>query len=217
MKIGVLGTGDVGKVLSAGFLSRGHEVVIGTREAGAEPIRKWLSDKGKGVAAGSFAEAAAFGEVVVMAVGWSHVRAVIELAGPATFAGKVVMDAVNPLRFEAEGRPPVLDIGFTDSAGEQIQRWLPDAKVVKAFNIIGHLHMVDPSFPDGAPDMFICGGDDGAKRTVSSLVEQLGWPAPVDLGGIEQSRLLEPLAMVWITHLFRNGFNPNHAIKLLKK
>ena len=89
--------------------------------------------------------------------------------------------------------------------------------VVKAFNIVGHVHMVDPSFPDGLPDMFICGNDEGAKTTTTGLIEGLGWPTPIDIGGIEMSRCLEPMAIVWITHMFRNGFNANHAFKLLCK
>jgi predicted dinucleotide-binding enzyme len=217
MKIGVLGTGDVGKVLAAGLTSRGHDVMIGTRDPSQQKLSEWLKQAGRGVVAGTFAEAAAFGEALVFAVGWSNVENVIQLASPDNFAGKVVIDTTNPLRFEAEGQLPVLAIGHTDSAGEVVQRLLPEANVVKAFNIVGNPHMVAPDFPDGKPDMFICGNDSDAKQKVGELIESLGWPPVIDLGGIESARYLEPLAMVWITHFFLNEFNGNHAFKLLRK
>jgi predicted dinucleotide-binding enzyme len=217
MKIGVLGTGDVGRVLAAGLATVGHEVMIGTRDPKQQKMVDWLSDAGKGVTAGTFAEAAAFGELLILAIGWDHVRNAIDLAGVENFAGKVVLDATNPLCFDVEGQPPVLDIGHTDSAGESVQRWLADARVVKAFNIVGNPHMVNPVFPDGKPNMFICGDDAAAKQTAGALIEELGWPPVIDLGGIENSRYLEPLAMVWIAHFFNVGFNGNHAFKLLRK
>ncbi|MBL3599792.1 MAG: NAD(P)-binding domain-containing protein [gamma proteobacterium endosymbiont of Lamellibrachia anaximandri] len=217
MKIGILGTGGVGRVLGAGFAGRGHEVMIGTRDPAAQKVQDWLEQTGHDARAGTFAEAAAFGEVVVVAIGWSHLQNVIELAGAGNFAGKLVMDATNPLRFETEGQPPVLDVGHTDSAGELVQRLLPEARVVKAFNIVGNPHMVDPDFPEGKPDMFICGNDENAKKIAGGLIESLGWPPVIDLGGIENSRYLEPLAMVWVRHFFSQGFNGNHAFKLLRK
>jgi len=217
VKIGVLGTGDVGHVLAAGLAGRGHDVMIGTRNPDAAKMTDWLAGQGKGVTAGTFAEASAFGELLILAIGWPHVQQAIEQAGPEHFSGKVVLDTTNPLRFEAEGQPPVLDIGHADSAGESVQRWLPGARVVKAFNIVGNPHMVDPVFPDGSPDMFICGNNAAAKQTAGKLIEELGWPPVIDLGGIENSRYLEPLAMVWIVHFFNNGFNGNHAFRLLRK
>ncbi|RDH87129.1 MAG: DNA-binding protein [endosymbiont of Escarpia spicata] len=217
MKIGILGTGDVGCVLGAGFAGRGHKVMIGTRNPAAQKVQDWLEQTGNDARTGTFAGAAAFGEAVVIAIGWPHLQNVIELAGAGNFAGKLVMDATNPLRFETEGQPPVLDVGHTDSAGELVQRLLPEARVVKAFNIVGNPHMVDPDFPEGKPDMFICGNDANAKKTTGELIESLGWPPVIDLGGIENSRYLEPLAMVWIRHFFNQGFNGNHAFKLLRK
>ncbi len=216
-KIGVLGTGDVGRTLAAGLASVGHSVMIGTRDPGKQAILDWKSGDGSGVQIGTFAEAAAHGDVLVFAIGWSNVDAVIELAGESNFDGKALLDATNPLRFETEGQPPILDIGHTDSAGEVIQRRLPQAHVVKAFNTIGSPHMVNPDFPDGAPDMFICGNDDGAKTTIGDLIEDLGWKPPIDLGGIENARYLESMAMVWIVHFFNTGFVGTHAFALLRK
>lgn len=217
MKIGVLGTGDVGKVLAAGFKNVGHDVTIGTRDPASGKLTDWLARAGQGVEVASFARAAAFGEIIVFAVGWTHAEAVIELARRANFDGKVVLDLSNPLAFEREGQPPVLSVGHDDSAGEQLQRWLHAARVVKWFNIVGNLHMVNPDFGGDNPDMFICGNDASAKATASDLAQQLGWPPVIDLGDIGKSRYLEPMAMVWITHFFNAGFNADHAFKLLRK
>lgn len=217
MKIGVLGTGDVGRTLAAGLARRGHLVMIGSRDPSADKVQHILAETGHGSQAGTFSLAAAFGDIVILCVNWAHIEDVIRLAGAHHFAGKLVLDTNNPLAFEAEGRPPVLAVAHTDSAGECIQRWLPDAHIVKAFNIVGHPHMVDPDFPDGKPDMFICGNDADAKEIAIGIIESLGWPQPIDLGRIEMSRYLEPLAMVWITHFFNNGFDGNHAFKLLRK
>ena len=217
MNIGILGTGDVGRVLGSGLAQRGHGVMIGTRDPAAEKVRKWLTQTGQGASAGTFAEAAAFGQIIILAVGWAYVESVLHTAGPPNFAGKVVLDATNPLRFDAPGQPPVLALGFTDSGGEQVQRWLSDALVVKAFNIVGSAHMFEPAFPEGKPDMLICGNDSHAKEIADQLIRELGWPPSIDLGDISKSRYLEPLALVWITHLFNTGFNGNHAFKLLRK
>ena len=211
MKIDILGSGDVGKVLGAGFAKLGHEVKIGSRDP--NKLKEWVSNNGANASSGSFEEAAKFGDVIILATLWNGTENALKLAGPDNFAGKVVMDAVNPLNFSDKG--PSLAIGHTDSAGEQIQRWLPKARVVKAFNIVGNAHMVNPSFPEGTPDMFICGNDADAKKTVAELSKSIGWPI-VDLGGIESSRYLEPLAMVWITYFFQTK-TWNHAIKLLRK
>lgn len=217
MQIGVLGTGDVGRTLGAGLARRGHRVMIGARLSGSDKAVKWVAETGHGVTEGSFAEAAAFGEVIIVAIGWDNVESALKQADPHNFIGKTVLDAVNPLKPDKDGHRPVLAVGFDDSAGERIQRWLPEAKVVKAFNVIGHMHMVDPDFPEGKPDMFICGNDAGAKTIADGLIHELGWPRAVDLGDITMARYLEPMAMVWITHLFNQGFNPNHAFKLLRK
>jgi 8-hydroxy-5-deazaflavin:NADPH oxidoreductase len=214
-KIGVLGTGDVGRALGAGFVAQGHEVKLGSREATNPKAVEWAEKNGARASAGTFADAAKFGDVIIVATLWQGTMNALELAGPGNFAGKPVIDTVNPLDF-SKGVPPTLAVGTTDSAGEQIQRALPGAHVVKAFNVIGNVHMVSPSFPGGKPDMFICGDDEGAKKTVTELATELGWAGVIDIGGIVGARYLEPMGMVWISYFFKTGTG-NHAFALLQK
>ena len=214
MKVGVLGTGDVGQALGAGFARLGHDVKMGSRDAQGEKVRAWVKKAGPHAGSGTFAAAASFGEVLVLATLWSGTESAIRLAGPAHCAGKVVMDATNPLVF-APGAPPGLALGHTDSGGEQVQRWLPASRVVKVYNTVGHAHMVNPSFPGGPPDMFICGNDAAAKKQVAEICAAFGWPT-IDLGGIDGSRLLEPMCIVWVRYALATG-GWNHAFKLLKK
>lgn len=216
MNIGILGSGDVGRRLGDGFIELGHTVKIASRNPNQEKIIEWMAkhDKVK-VSSGSFAEAASFGELDVIATSWAGTDEVIRMANPKNFASKVVIDVTNPLDF-SKGMPPRLAIGHADSAGETVQRMLPDSKVVKAFNTVGNSHFIHPDFPGGPPTMFICGNDDKAKKTITdNILTKLGWET-IDIGGIEGARLLEPLAFLWIMHYFRTG-NGNHAFKLLRK
>jgi 8-hydroxy-5-deazaflavin:NADPH oxidoreductase len=221
MKIGMLGSGDVGRKLADGLIEVGHEVKIGTRDPAKEQIVQWVRnhvDRGEKqkASAGSFAEAASFGEMVIIATLWDGTVNAIKMADPAkNLTGKMVIDVTNPLDF-SKGIPPKLAVGHTDSAGETVQRLLPDAKVVKTLNIVGNPHMIHPDFPCGPPTMFICGNDHEAKKMViDSILTPFGWET-IDIGGIEGARLLEPLAMLWITYYFRTN-NGNHAFKLLMK
>ena len=213
MRVGVLGSGNVGRALGRGFVAkRDDEVMIGSRTP--EKLDDWSAEVGENAATGTFAEAASHAELAVLATGWGGTESAIGLAGPANLAGKVVIDVTNPLTFSGEG-PPELALGHTDSGGEQVQRWLPESCVVKAFNIVGNPYMVDPDLPDGPPTMFIAGDDAEAKDTVAGVLADFGWPDVSDLGGIEMSRYLEPLAMVWIVHGFRAG-SWDHALRLLR-
>jgi 8-hydroxy-5-deazaflavin:NADPH oxidoreductase len=214
MKIGILGSGAVGQALGKGFADNGYDVKIGSRDPGQEKFKTWIAKTGPRASAGTYAEAAAFGELLVLATPWTGTENAINLSEKRNFAGKVVIDVTNPLDFSA-GPPPKLALGHTDSGAEQIQRWIRDALVVKAFNIVGNADMVNPKFPGGPPDMFICGNDDGAKKTVTGILTKFGW-STIDLGGIEAARYIEPLAMVWITYGFRTNLW-SQAFKLLRR
>lgn len=214
MKVGILGTGDVGRALGKGFAALGHQVLMGARASGNEKAVAFVAEVGKNASQGSFADAARFGEIVVLATLASANEAVIAQAGRANLAGKLVLDTTNPLDF-SKGMPPTLFVGHTDSEGERVQRLLPESKVVKVWNTVGHAHMFRPSFPGGPPDMFIAGNDAAAKKQVAGILNDFGWNS-VDSGGIESSRYLEAMCMLWVLHgMATNSFN--HAFKLLRK
>jgi predicted dinucleotide-binding enzyme len=209
-KVGILGSGDVGKALARGFIDLGHQVKIGSRDP--QKLREFASSAGERASAGTFEEAARFGDLLILAtlgVGTEHA---IQMAGPENFARKVVIDATNPLDFSG-GMPPKLFVGHTDSLGERVQRWLPGARVVKAFNTVGNPFMVNPQFAGGPPDMFLCGNDDDAKKLVIQVCRHFGWGS-IDIGGIEGSRYLEPMCLVWVLHGVRSG-SWTHAFKML--
>lgn len=212
-KIGILGTGDVGRALGTGFVTLGCQVKMGARDAQNDKAAEWAQQSGPLASHGTFADAAAHGEILVLCTAWDAVENVLRLAGAENLAGKVLIDATNPLAFGPTG--PTLAVGHTDSGGESVQRLVPKARVVKCFNIVGNQHMFRPDFPGGPPDMLIAGNDADAKHSVSEICHAFGWNV-LDLGGIEASRYLEPFAMVWIVHFLRNKVR-DHAFKLLRK
>lgn len=211
MNVGIIGSGEVGQRLGDGFVELGYRVMIGSRDP--NKLAAWVGKHKDKASAGSFSQAAEFGDMIVIATMWAGTKSAIEMAGAKNFAGKTVIDVTNPLDFSA--MPPKLSIEGNDSAGETVQRLLPDAKVVKAFNIVGNPHMVHPKFEEGKPTMFICGNDEGAKKAVADIVTAFGWDC-VDIGNIERARLLEQLAMLWIVYYFRTNTG-DHAFKLLRK
>lgn len=226
MKIGILGTGGVGRTLAAKFSEMGHEVRIGTRNVedtlartapdgmGSPPFKDWHSQNAK-VKLVIFSEAASFGEMIFLATFGDKTSAAIEMAGKQNFNDKVVVDTTNPLDF-SQGVPPKFTVTLGNSLGEQIQKQIPNAKVVKAFNTIGAHIMVNPKREEGSPDLFIAGNDDNAKKKLANLAEQMGWQSVVDLGDISQSFWLEANAMLWINYGFKYN-SWTHAFKLLKK
>ena len=187
---------------------------LGTRDPKKKAVEDWLRQT-PGARAGTFEEAARFGEMLVLAALGSAIENIIELAGPANFDGKTVIDATNPLA----GEPAVDGIlkyttGPNESLGEWIQARIPAAHVVKAFNSVGNALMVNPHFSQGVPTMFLCGNNGEAKDRVSGIVEQFGWE-PYDCGGIVSARAIEPLCMLWcIPGLLRNDWA--HAFKVLR-
>jgi hypothetical protein len=214
MRIGILGSGEVGRTLGTGFADLGDEVKIGSRDPRKPELQEWVRSTGARASSGTFGEAASFAEIAVLATLWEGTENALRLAGAGNLRGKVVIDLVNPFVF-TPGKPPSLAVGHDDSAGEQVQRWLPESRVVKAFNIVGKMYMVHPDFPGGPPDMFICGNDAAAKQAVAGICTRFGWPS-IDIGGIEGARLLEPLANLWVVYGIRSG-SWGHAFKLLRK
>lgn len=215
MKIGVLGSGVVGRQLGKGFASHGHEVLLGTRSPEKAELQAWAKETQGRARVGSFAEAAAFGPTVVLACAGAVVDPVLGLAGPEHFDGKLVIDATNPLDF-SKGMPPGLFVGTTDSLGERVQRTLPKARVVKCFNIVSNVTMINPQMEQGRPTMIIAGNDAGAKREVALLLQELGWDPPIDIGGIEGSRWLEAFVPLWVRIAQATGsWTP--AIRVLTK
>ena len=215
MKVGVLGSGTVGQTLAAGFLKHGHQVVLGTRDPGAEDLRSFQA-KPPGVKVGAFQEAAKFGELLVLAVLARAVEDVVRLAGEENFRGKILIDANNPI----SDRPPTDGVltyftGPNESLGERVQKLLPGTNVVKAFNSVGAPLMVNPRFEQGTPTMFICGNNAQSKARVSEILRQFGWE-PFDCGSIVASRAIEPLCMLWCIPGLRSN-DWTHAFKMLTK
>ena len=211
-KVGVLGSGDVGRALAAGFARHGYDVLIGTRDA--SKLAEWRAATKGTVSVGGPAEAAGHGSIVVVATNGAGTIPAIELAGVERFKGKLVIDVTNPLDF-SRGMPPGLSVGTTDSLGEQVQRKLPDAHVVKCFNTVGNSKMVDPVFREGTPKMLICGNDARSKARVDALLKEFGWPGALDVGGIEGARWLEALVPLWVRVGAAEG-TFEHAFKVVR-
>ena len=212
-RIGILGSGIVGKTLANGFLKYGYEVMIGTSNTGK--LAEWKSNGGASAYTGSFAETAVFGELIVLAVKGDAAASAVAKAGADNLNGKTVMDATNPIA-NAAPENGVLRF-FTDlneSLMEKLQKSFPGINFVKAFNSVGNAFMVNPEFPGGKPSMFICGNSEPAKQEVSHITGLFGWETE-DMGMAEAARAIEPLCMLWcIPGLTKNSWS--HAFKLLK-
>jgi predicted dinucleotide-binding enzyme len=213
MKIAILGTGEVGKALARGFLATGHDVMMGAREAGNPKAAAFVAETGGKATQGSFADAAKFGELAVLCTLGAANAAVLAAAGPH-LGGKILVDTTNPLDF-SKGMPPSLLRSGNDSGGEEVQRLVPTAKVVKAWNTVGNPHMFRPEFPGGPPDMFIAGNDEAAKAQVGAILRDFGWGV-IDCGDIASSRYLEGMCLVWVLSAGKTG-NWNQAFKMLRK
>ncbi len=214
MKIGILGSGDVGRALGSGFLKHGYEVMVGTRSP--EKLSTWRENAGKGSRIGSFAETAAFGEMVVLAVKGTVAQETLKMAGAQNLKGKIVIDTTNPIA-EAPPDHGVLKYftSLDNALMEQLQTAFPQAHFVKAFNSIGNAFMVNPDFGGIKPTMFICGNDANAKNEVGKILDRFGFEVE-DMGGVQAARAIEPLCLLWcIPGFLRNQWT--HAFKLLKK
>jgi len=199
MRIGVFGTGMVGAAIATKLVELEHDVTMGSRTNGNEQALEWVASAGAGASQGTFADAAAHGEIVFNCTAGEASLAAIGSVETGDLAGKVLVDVANPLD-HTQGMPPGLFTSSFDSLGEQIQRAFPDARVVKALNTVNCEVMVDPAKVPGEHDVFVCGNDESAKTTVRELLESFGWPADhiLDLGNITAARGTEAYLLLWI-------------------
>ena len=213
MKIGILGSGSVAQTLGAGLARHGHAVMLGSREPAK--LAGWSAGVA-GARTGSFGDAAAFGDLLILAVKGGAALQVLQAAGAAALLGKAVIDACNPIA----DVPPVDGVlqyttGPNESLMESLQVAFPAVHFVKAFNSVGSAHMIDPQFAGGPPTMFIAGNDDSAKAQVAALLREVGWEA-ADMGTAVAARAIEPLAMLWCIPGLRDN-RWSHGFKLLQR
>lgn len=210
MKIGIIGAGNVGGTLGMRWAQDGHHVVFASRNPGSDSMKKVLAKAGASARAATVPEAAAQSDVLLLATPWDSTQEAIESAGD--ISGKVLLDATNPLSPDLSG----LTIGTTTSAGEQVSQWAAGARVVKIFNTVGYNIMEDAQFGQDKPAMFYCGDNLEAKRVAGELASELGF-GPIDAGPLTQARLLEPLALLWISLAMVHGQGRDIAFKLLHR
>jgi predicted dinucleotide-binding enzyme len=206
VNVGVLGTGMVGQAIANKLIDRGHEVVMGAREAGNQKAVGWASAAGVRGGEGTFTDAAQFGTVIVNATAGNASLQALEMAGAAALDGKVLIDVANPLVFGGDG-PPTLSVCNDDSLGEQIQRAFPQARVVKALNTMNAGVMVAPGDLGDRHNVFVCGNDPDAKSQVVELLESFGWLRDdiVDLGDISAARGTEMYLPLWLRMMGASG------------
>jgi hypothetical protein len=210
MKIGIIGTGNVGGELGKGWLKKGHDVIFGVRDpqsAKAQALAQALGPKARMEPVGNLAS---IGEVIVLATPWAGAESAVKSAG--NLAGKILVDCTNPIAEGFKG----LSIGLHTSAGEQVASWAKGARVVKAFNTTGAGNMANPIYGTQAVTMFICGDDPEAKRVIARLAEDLGFD-PCDTGPLYHARYLEPMAMLWVDLAYVQKWGPNFALRILKR
>lgn len=211
MKIGVIGSGVVAQVLAKGFFREGYDVMIGSRDP--KKLEAWLRNN-EGIKSGSFADTAAFGELIVLAVKGTIADKALELCGREEIKGKIIIDTTNPIADEApENGVLKFFTGPNSSLMEKLQLDFPEARFVKAFNSIGNAHMVHPKFGNEKLSMFYCGNDENAKKVVKDILYQFGFQ-PVDMGMATSARAIEPLCMLWCIPGIRDG-KWNHGFRMV--
>jgi predicted dinucleotide-binding enzyme len=198
MKIGVLGTGMVGTTIATKLSALGNEIVLGSRNPGNEKAVAWAEANGAKTSAGTYAQAARFGEILFNCTQGTASIEALQSAGADNLKGKILIDIANPLDF-SRGAPPTLSICNTDSLGERIQRTFPETKVIKTLNTVNCEVMVNPSLVPGDHDIFVCGNDAGAKARVTDILKQwFGWRSVTDLGDISAARATEQMMPIWL-------------------
>jgi 8-hydroxy-5-deazaflavin:NADPH oxidoreductase len=214
MKYAVLGSGGVGQSIAKGLLNLGYEVMIATRDPSKLELLDLHSSFPTLLTIGSNEESARWCDIAFLCTKWDGTENALHLANPENLVGKIVIDVTNPLDFTS-GMPPKLYIGHTNSGGATIQRLLPKSHVVKTLNIINASKMVNPIYTTGTPTMLLCGNDEESKKTVFSILIQLGWQDIQDIGRIEQSSMMESLCILWVTYGLNNK-TFDHAFAILK-
>ena len=209
MKIGILGGGHVGSALGLSWTRKGHEVLFGVRNPDSPELAAVLARAGGKARAGSAEDAVAFGDAVVNALPWPATKDVLS---SLNLSDKVLLDCTNPFRPDLSG----LELGTTTSGGEQVAEWARGAKVVKIFNSTGSNNMENPVYGGAAIPMFYCGDDAGAKKTAAELARETGFD-PIDAGPLENARLLEPYAMLWVSLAYKSGMGREFVFTLAKR
>lgn len=197
--VGVLGTGMVGSTIGSKMIQLGYSVKMGSRLASNEKATAWAASNGSSASHGTFEDATQFGDVIFLCTKGDFTLDALKLSKASNFKGKVVVDISNPLDF-SKGMPPSLIPQFTNtnSLGEEVQKMLPDAHVVKTLNIVNCEVMVHPGKSGGDPTMFMSGNDAQAKATVRGILNQFGWTDIIDLGDITTARGLEMILPLWL-------------------
>jgi len=202
--IAILGTGMVGDTLGTKLVSLGHKVKMGSRTANNEKASAWAALNGERASNGTFADAAAFGEIIFNCTSGQVSLEALQLAGRENLQGKTLVDVANPLDF-SKGMPPSLTICNTDSLGEVIQRQFTDVKVVKTLNTMNCQLMTNPGVLKDPGNVFICGNDSDAKAEVESLLQSFGWESIIDLGDISAARGTEQILPIWVRLMGKLG------------
>jgi NADPH-dependent F420 reductase len=214
MKIAVIGAGNVGGTLGKRWAKAGHEVTFGARDPAEAKVVALVRESGPNTKAAQVSEAARQAAVVVLSVPWDNVQEALTAAGD--LRGRILIDATNPVPLTPEGLRQGLVIGHTTSAAEEIARWTPGARVVKAFNTTGWPNMADPVYGSQGLSMMLCGDDAEAKKVAADLARQLGFE-PVDVGPLRSARYLEAMAMLWIDMALLQGFGTNFGFQVVKR
>jgi 8-hydroxy-5-deazaflavin:NADPH oxidoreductase len=210
MKIGIIGSGNVGGTLGSRWAKNGHTVVFSSRNPGSAEMKRLIEGAGASARAASVNEAVVASEVILLATPWPATRDAVQRAGD--LSGKILIDATNPLLQDLSG----LEVGTSTSGGEQVAGWAAGARVVKAFNTAGFNIMANPRFGGGSALLFYCGDDDAAKHHVAGLGSELGFDMQ-DAGPLRQARLLEPFALLWISLAFSPGHGREFAFQVMKR
>ena len=197
MKIAVLGTGMVGNSIATKLIQLNHEVIMGSRTATNEKASAWVKSVGEKATQGTFADAAAFGEIIFNCTSGMASLEVLKSAEEKNLSGKILIDVANPLDF-SKGFPPTLSVCNTDSLAEQIQKAFPNTKVVKSLNTMNCILMTNPSLVPGNHDVFLCGNDADAKAKAIEILKSFGWKSPVDLGDLTGARGMEMILPIWV-------------------